>query len=152
MKSLFDETTLSEIQGRIESLTETSAPLWGKMTVGQMCTHCQMPLELAMEKRMLGSGKKPGFMKRMLFKLYKPLMYNDKPWSKNLPTVRDFIVSETKDVTAEKAKLSSLVSEFHQYKDKTEFPTHPMFGKFTQEQWGKMQYKHLDHHLKQFDV
>ena len=29
---------------------------------------------------------------------------------------------------------------------------HPMFGKFTMEQWGKMEYKHLDHHLRQFGV
>ncbi|MCF6222561.1 MAG: hypothetical protein L3J34_02410 [Flavobacteriaceae bacterium] len=27
-----------------------------------------------------------------------------------------------------------------------------MFGEFTAKQWGKMQYKHLDHHLKQFGL
>lgn len=152
MKSLFDEATHAEIQTRIEALTETSTPSWGKMSVGQMCTHCQRPLELAMGKRTLKSGKKPGFMKRLMFKLYKPLMYNDKPWSKNLPTVRDFIISEDKDITAEKTKLSALVTEFHGYKASNEWPAHPLFGKFSHEQWGKMQYKHLDHHLQQFGV
>jgi hypothetical protein len=88
----------------------------------------------------------------MVFKLYKPLMYNDKPWSQNLPTVRDFVIREEKDVEIEKEKLSALVTKFHQYKDTTEWPLHPMFGKFTHEQWGKMQYKHLDHHLTQFSV
>ncbi len=29
---------------------------------------------------------------------------------------------------------------------------HPLFGKLTPEQWGKSIYKHLDHHLQQFDV
>lgn len=151
MKSLFDPNVHAEVQTRIESLTTASVPSWGKMSVGQMCTHCQKPLELSMGKIAL-SGKKPGFMKRMVFKLYKPLMYNDKPWSQNLPTVRDFVVSDEKDVAAEKTKLSTLVSEFHQQKDTAEWPAHPMFGKFTHEQWGKMQYKHLDHHLTQFNV
>ncbi|EDP97998.1 DUF1569 domain-containing protein [Kordia algicida OT-1] len=151
MKSLFDPNVHSEIQSRIESLTPDTTASWGKMSVGQMCTHCQKPLELSMGKIGL-SGKKPGFMKRMVFKLYKPLMYNDKPWSKNLPTVRDFVVADEKDVAAEKAKLSALVTEFHQQKDTTQWPAHPMFGKFTHEQWGKMQYKHLDHHLTQFGV
>jgi hypothetical protein len=151
MKSLFDAEAHTEILNRIENLTETATPTWGKMSVGQMCTHCQMPLEIALEKRTL-SGKKPGFMKRLVFKLYKPLMYNDKPWSKNLPTVRDFVVTEVKDVETEKAKLVEIVSTFHQEKDRQEWPAHPMFGTFTAEQWGKMQYKHLDHHLTQFDV
>ncbi|WP_420574714.1 DUF1569 domain-containing protein [Kordia sp.] len=151
MKSLFDPEVHAEIQARIENLTPESTASWGKMSVGQMCNHCQMPLEVAMEQRFLG-GKKPGFMKRLVFKLYKPLMYNDKPWSKNLPTVRDFIISEDRDVTAEKTKLAALVTEFHQLKEVTAWPAHPMFGKFTPEQWGKMQYKHLDHHLTQFDV
>jgi hypothetical protein len=151
MKSLFDTSAHSEIVSRIENLTEASTPSWGKMSVGQMCTHCQMPLEIALGKRTL-SGKKPGFMKRMVFKLYKPLMYNEKPWSQNLPTVRDFVITEDKDVEAEKVTLLNIVSEFHQEKDRQEWPSHPMFGKFTHEQWGKMQYKHLNHHLTQFDV
>lgn len=151
MKSLFDVDVHSEIQTRIESLTPDATASWGKMSVGQMCTHCQMPLEVAMQQRTIG-GKKPGFMKRLVFKLYKPLMYNDKPWSQNLPTVRDFIVKEDKDVTAEKAKLSALITDFHQRKEVTAWPAHPMFGNFTPEQWGKMQYKHLDHHLTQFGV
>ncbi|MGB5666410.1 MAG: DUF1569 domain-containing protein, partial [Maribacter sp.] len=29
---------------------------------------------------------------------------------------------------------------------------HPLFGEFTVEQWGQMEFKHLDHHLKQFGV
>ena len=29
---------------------------------------------------------------------------------------------------------------------------HPFFGKLTPEQWGMSQYKHFDHHLKQFSL
>ncbi|KAB8154097.1 DUF1569 domain-containing protein [Kordia sp. TARA_039_SRF] len=151
MKSLFEENAHQEIQDRITQLSIESTPDWGRMTVAQMCTHCQKPLELSMGKIAL-SGKRPGFMKRLVFKIYKPLMYNDKPWTQNLPTVRDFLIVDEKDLAVEKAKLAELVTEFHNQKDVTDWPAHPMFGKFTQEQWGKMQYKHLDHHLNQFSV
>jgi hypothetical protein len=29
---------------------------------------------------------------------------------------------------------------------------HPFFGKMTFEEWDNLQWKHLNHHLKQFDV
>jgi hypothetical protein len=29
---------------------------------------------------------------------------------------------------------------------------HPGFGPWTNEQWGTLQYLHLDHHLKQFSA
>ncbi|MCH2194119.1 DUF1569 domain-containing protein [Kordia sp.] len=151
MKSLFDADTHEEIQNRIESLTVESTPSWGKMSVAQMCTHCQKPLEVAMGSLQLGK-KKLGFMKRLVFRIYKPLMYNDKPWKQDLPTVRDFIISDERDLAAEKAKLAALVTKFSASEDTTEWPAHPLFGDFTHEQWGKMQYKHLNHHLTQFGV
>lgn len=47
MKSLFDTETYQEIIDRIEKLNENSTPNWGEMSVGQMLTHCQKPLEVA---------------------------------------------------------------------------------------------------------
>ncbi len=44
------------------------------------------------------------------------------------------------------------MNDFHLKKDQSEWPLHPVFGKFTKEQYGKMNYKHLDHHLTQFGV
>ena len=45
-----------------------------------------------------------------------------------------------------------LIESFYNLKDRNEWNPHPMFGKFTKQQWGQMQYKHLDHHLRQFGV
>lgn len=151
MKSLFDASAHEEVQQRIESLTTESVPEWGRMSVGQMCAHCQKPLELSMGHIAL-NAKKPGFMKRLVFKIYKPLMYNDKAWTQNLPTVRDFVIKDDRDLEVEKKKLAELVTTFHNKKESTDWPVHPMFGKFTHEQWGKMQFKHLHHHLTQFGV
>lgn len=50
-------------------------------------------------------------------------------------------------------ELSAMISQFYNAGPENvgKFP-HPMFGSFTSEQWGKSIYKHIDHHLKQFNV
>jgi hypothetical protein len=120
------------------------------MTVGQMLCHCQKPLEVANGKIKLNT--QIGFFKKLLFKLLKPIMYNDKPYQKNLDTVREFRIKEPKHFSTERTKLIGVINEFTNLKDKTNWPAHPLFGNFNAEQWGQMQYKHLDHHLSQFGV
>ncbi len=148
MKSLFETETYNEIINRINNLTETSEAQWGKMNVGQMLKHCQVPFNIA--NGTVKPEAKIGFMKKFVFSLMKPMMYNDKPWKKNLPTGKEFVVNEKMDFETEKGKLLNLVSDFHKRKNQKEWEPHPIFGKFTAEQNGKMGYKHLDHHLTQF--
>ena len=147
MKSLFDEESYKEVLGRIHLLTENSKPLWGKMSVGQMSWHCQFPLKIAIKNKLY--DKRPNFLAKLFFK---KAMYNDKPWRKGLPTARLAKAVEEKDFNLELDHLKKLVEEFHHLKDREVWNPHPMFGHFTPDQWGKMQYKHLDHHLRQFDV
>lgn len=150
MKSLFNQDTHSEIINRIENLNENSQANWGKMTVGQMFKHCQLPLNVANGKLELNANI--GFFKKLIFKAFKPLMYNDKPWNKNLNTPRQFRVTDKQEFITEKKNLKIIIAEFTVRKNENNWPPHPLFGKFTNEQWGKMQYKHLDHHLTQFGV
>ena len=71
---------------------------------------------------------------------------------KNLPTHPKFKVSDPKEFKKEQKALLDLVNEFSEKRNIEVWDPHPVFGNFTPEQWGKMQFKHLDHHLKQFDV
>lgn len=146
MKSLFDPQNYSEITERFAKLSQTSERKWGKMTVGQMVNHCQFPLKVALKE---GELKKQ-FMPFAF--LFKKSLYNDKPYRKNLPTANGFKVREEKNLETERKILMELVEAFHEKKAQTEWTNHPIFGKFTAQQWGQMQYKHLDHHLQQFGV
>ncbi|PWK19246.1 DUF1569 domain-containing protein [Xanthomarina spongicola] len=150
MNSLFNSENQAVILNRINNLNENSQPKWGTMDVGQMLTHCQKPLEVANGDLQLDTNI--GFVKKLMFKLFKPVMYNDKPWQKNLGTVREFKITDTHEFNSEKDKLVQIINVFSTKKDKQDWPVHPMFGTFNTEQWGKMQYKHLDHHLNQFGV
>ncbi|PHS68065.1 MAG: hypothetical protein COB12_02280 [Flavobacterium sp.] len=148
MKSLFETEAHNEITTRINNLTEASKAEWGKMNVGQMLTHCQKPFDVINGD--LKMEAKIGFMKKFIFSLMKSVMYNDRPWRKNIPTGEGFVITEQVDFNPEREKLLNLVNEFSKKKNQTKWAPHPVFGKFTQEQYGKMNYKHLDHHLKQF--
>ncbi len=149
MKSIFDNEAHIELKQRVEKVDVKNPPIWGKMNAGQMMHHCQKAFELPLGK---STVKKSNFLIRQLFKLFKSTMYNDKLWKKSLPTVKEFVVKDTKDFAVEKQKLMMLMDEFVKTGKEKTFDPHPSFGHFTQEQWGKMQYKHLDHHLRQFGV
>jgi len=147
MKSLFNETAKTEIENRIHKLSNNSIPSWGKMNSAQMLFHCQSPLKIALKKE--DFKLKPSFLAKLFFK---KSMYNDKLWRKNLPTHSNLKVVDSKNFETEKSLLIRLINEFSEKRNVKEWEPHPMFGKFTQDQWGKMQYKHLDHHLRQFNV
>ena len=145
MKSIFDADAQTEIINRLENLDETSKARWGKMSVGQMAWHCQGPFNIMLEKN--NYGMKPNWLAKVFFK---KSLYNDKPWRKGLPTAKFLKTTEPKDFKAETSKLKDLINEVYSHRERKEWKPHPAFGYFTAEQWGQMQYKHLDHHLTQF--
>jgi len=147
MKSLFDQSSYNEIRSRLDALTENSEQAWGKMTPGQMLHHCQLPLNILLEKDTYGF--KPNWLVNFFFK---KSLYSDKPYRKNLPTAKAFKTADAKDYSAEKAVLESLLEEVNAQRNRENWAPHPAFGEFTKEQYGKMHYKHLDHHLTQFGV
>jgi len=147
MKSLFNENAFTEIKQRFERLNTDSLPQWGKMDAGQMAWHCQGPLNIMLQKNHY--NLKPNWFAKILFK---KSLYNDKLWIKNLPTAKFLKVTTKKDFETEKDKLTALINEVGEQREKVNWGTHPGFGHFTDQQWGQMQYKHLDHHLRQFNL
>ena len=147
MDSIFTEKAHQDLLKRLNTIDENKTANWGKMNVSQMLHHCQHPINIILQKK--DYDLKPNWIARLLFK---KAMYSDKLWRKNLPTVPSFKTKDDRDFTSEKLKLKSLIEELHTHKDKNDWQAHPVFGTFTKEQWGKMQYKHLDHHFRQFGV
>lgn len=149
MKSIFEETTYEEVRHRIGKLKEDSERQWGRMSPAQMLAHCQNPLALGLGKIKM---PRPNFAMWVVYQGFKAAMYNDRLWKPNMKTARQYEVNDPRDFEKEKKALLQLIEEFHQRKNSTHWDPHPGFGSFTHEQWGKMQYKHLDHHLRQFGV
>ena len=149
MKSLFNAPDSQELVDRINLLTAASKPLWGKMQVAQMLAHAQQPLKVALGELKL----KQGVMGFLFGKMAKRQLLAGADMKRNLPTAREFLVKTDVLFDEEKKKLIALVQRFYQSGPQgLTKEDHPFFGKLTTEEWDKLQYKHLDHHLRQFGV
>ena len=149
VKNLFDSSAYNEIIERLHKLSPDSQRQWGRMQVAQMLAHCKeafkVPLsDKPMPRMLIGS---------LLGWMVKGKLYNETPWKQGLPTSPDFVIKDERDFEKEKTALLELVNKFHaDGPEKAGKYPHPFFGKFTSGQWGKMMWKHLDHHLRQFGV
>jgi Protein of unknown function (DUF1569) len=146
VKNLFDPATKQQIIDRVNKLSINNIALWGKMDVAQMLVHCQMPLGVATGKHELKSN----FFMRLIGPLFKKQLFNDKPFKRNLPTDKSFIITTQKNVEEEKKQLIEMINYFSA--STISSAPHPFFGKLSNEEWSKGTWKHLDHHLQQFGV
>jgi hypothetical protein len=149
MPSLFEPNISTDILNRIEKLTPQSTALWGKMNVAQMLHHCNMALGTATGEVQL---KTPFFLKLMQ-PLIKKVVMSNKPYKPGLPTAKEFIITTDKEFEAEKNMLLKRLHTFIENGEKDcDGRVHPAFGKLSAYEWGFSQWKHFDHHLKQFGV
>jgi hypothetical protein len=148
MKSLFDKLDNEEVIKRINYLNHSAPAQWGKMNVTQMLAHCQVPLKVSYEEIVL----RKSIMGFLFGKMAKKKILSDKPLRKNLPTFREAKIKTTRDFHTEKEQLATYVARMTQGPQVLTKKPHPFFGPLTTEEWDRLQYKHLDHHLKQFGV
>ena len=146
MKSIFEKSTRDELKSRIQSLNENSRGQWGKMNIGQMMRHCTMWDEMALDKKKY----KQSFIGKLFGKMALKDIMKDQPMKKSMPTVPSFKVKEPVQVAGEKMKWLKLIDEYEYYSGHGFI--HPFFGEMTKEQTGFLVYKHIDHHLKQFNA
>lgn len=146
---LFNKEECEKLIDRVNRLTPESKAVWGRMTVAQMLLHSQKPLQIA-----FGEAK----IKRNLFgilfgRIAKKTLVNDSPFSKNLPTAPSFVVKDQPDFNAEREKLIALIRRFYTSgPEALSKEPHGFFGPMSTMDWAKSNWKHLDHHLRQFGV
>jgi hypothetical protein len=149
MKTILDPEIHNELLSRLANLTPEAAPQWGQMSPSQMMEHTARVLDMA-------TGRKPMkqiFLGKALSWIFKKEFLGDKPFKPNRPTGPDFKIKEQPDFEATRIRLSELVAEFHNLGESgLDGNVHAFFGPLTGKQWGETQYKHLDHHLRQFGV
>jgi hypothetical protein len=147
MKTIFDPITRDELIERLGRLGPDAEREWGKMSSAQMMEHVARALEMAM-------GKKPMkqiFLGKMLSWVFRKEFFGEAPFKPNRPTGPDFIIRDDPDFEATRDRLRELITEFHGMGESgLEGNIHGFFGPLNGKQWGETQYKHVDHHLRQF--
>ena len=148
MQNLFDRSTAADIKRRVAQLRADSPRQWGTMSPAQAAAHCALGFELA-----LGELRPPRkLIGYVLGPIIKPLaLGNDEPMRRNSPTVDGMVVRDTRDLTAERARLCAMIDRFVDAGPAgcTSHP-HSFFGRLTPDEWAVLMYKHVDHHLRQF--
>ncbi|HEU4496349.1 MAG TPA: DUF1569 domain-containing protein, partial [Flavobacterium sp.] len=146
MNSIFDHEGNRKLIDRIHTLTPISLNEWGTMNVSQMLVHCQMPIKVAFGELYL----KGGIIAFLFGKAAKKQMLREAPFKKNLPTAKEFTVKGHPDFEESKKILIQMIEKFKEGPAVIKNKKHPFFGNLTDAEWDHMQWKHLDHHLKQF--
>ena len=147
MKSLFEPAAYQEVLRRLDSIHTGSTRQWGKMTVSQMLEHAARTLEMA-------SGKVPMTQRpigRVLSWAFRKNFVGPKPFPRNAPTGPFAIVTDEPELQPARERLEALLADLHAMGETgCDGNVHSFFGKLSGREWGITQYKHLDHHLRQF--
>jgi hypothetical protein len=147
MKTLFEPEAYQEILRRLNSIHSDSPRQWGKMSVAQMLEHTARAVEMA-------SGKVPTRQQpigKLLSWAFRKGFVGPDPFPKNSPTGPSFIVKHEPELDQARNRLKSVLAEFHAMGEAgCDGNEHGFFGRMSGREWGITQYKHLDHHLRQF--
>lgn len=148
MKSLFQPERMAEIRARVTAFTPDAPRQWGKMNAAQALAHIAIALETSVGDvkldRMLVGYVLGGIAKRGVFK-------DDTPITRNAPTHKAFVVTDPGEFAQQKARVLALLDRIAAggHGAMTSHP-HTFFGPLTPDEWAVLQYKHTDHHLRQF--
>lgn len=147
MQTIFDPTTRDELLGRVDAIHAGSQRQWGKMSPAQMLEHTARALEMATGRRQT----KQAVLGKLIGWIFKKDFVGEKPFGRNGPTSPDFIVHDEPEFQAAREKVKTLIRELHTAGERgCDGRVHGFFGPMTGAEWGVTQYKHVDHHLRQF--
>jgi hypothetical protein len=151
MENLFNQKDFDAIVERLNSISQFSERKWGMMDVNQMVVHLKDQLDIALGNK---SAKAQGpFILRTVMGRW--LALYALPWRKG------------KEVTAKEMDAllnGAIITDFESDKDllltrlmefistNAGFSPHPFFGNLSNKDWGRLAWKHLNHHLLQFSA
>lgn len=148
MKNLWQESARNEMHARILRVTPDTKPLWGRMSSSEMLAHL-------LEGMRLGSGELPT-RERKTFLRYWPLnelLVRFVSFPRGAKAPREIVTSgRAVDWNATVDALLESIDRFETRALDKPWPIHPVFGRLSGSAWGRLAYKHMDHHLRQFGV
>jgi hypothetical protein len=146
MKNLLHDSVKQEVLRRIDTLTPQSKAQWGKMNVNQGIRHMAMAFDIANGK--LDPTTDAPKMPKWLLKFF---LLNVKAPKERAETFREMnMVANNVNPTEFEAEKQHLKRAVQDFGSSPLLPENKMAGKFSRDDWGKLNYNHTDHHLRQF--
>jgi hypothetical protein len=150
MKSIFDPGASDHFRERMRRLRPDSPAQWGRMNAEQMLCHLIDALHVPLGE--VPVKEVPGHPLRF-FPLRWLLVYA-LPWPKGkIPTLPEFQKTRSVNFPEEQATFSAALDRFVARAQSAEpYGVHPGFGRLSSREWGRLVFKHMDHHFRQFGI
>ena len=143
--------TAASIKQCLAKIQPDSKRLWGRLTAHEMICHISDPLRDFLKIRNV-EPVMPTFLRPLL----KFMMLGNLPFRKNALTVKPYLLAANGGATkpvefeADMQTLIELLDRFTGMDDAFQLGPHAAVGLLTKAQAGRLMFKHLDHHLRQF--
>ena len=145
MPSLRDESTRNALIHRLQQLTPSTAPRWGKFDAPHMLCHLNDALAVSLGELPTTTMNKKAFQRFPL----KHLVLYVFPFPRNVQAPPDMLTSVPQEFDADRQRLLERIGRIAATPN-APGPEHPIFGPLSNDEWNSLQWKHIDHHLKQF--
>jgi hypothetical protein len=148
MNVITSNSAYESIKNRIQNLKENNPRQWGRMNINEMLLHCIEAL-----RAIIGEVTIPDQSNFLMRTIGKKFVLSDLKFPRNTPTSPKLVTTANTFTSEEfEQNKQTLLTYIDKLKNASEsqVTVHPAFGKMTKLQYGKMVYKHLDHHLRQF--
>jgi hypothetical protein len=148
MKTIFEPAVRKEMIERVNKLTVHTPRVFGKMKPEQALHHINSAFQMY-----LGEVSEPYQGNNLKAAVGRFVIFSPIPFPREKAQTFPSLLSEaTYNIETEKTRFADLLERVAAQSKTAEWPIHPIFGKLTPDQYGKLGYKHTDHHLQQFGV
>jgi hypothetical protein len=149
LTTIYQPDVARAIVARCERLTPETPALWGEMNVAQMLRHVARSLRTPTGELVAPLLPWPV---RLIGRIVKRRVLSDAPLKRSAHTTPIFKVAEPCEFAAETADVLDALARLTVGPHVATAPEHTFFGPMTAQDWGRLMYRHVDHHFKQFGV
>lgn len=143
-QTLLSDADREQVIARLRRVTPDRVPLWGELTARRMLCHVTDQLRIA--TGVIIGRHRDSLMRRTLMKWIVVHSSMQAPPGK-VKTVPEMLSTVPTTWDADMATCIRLINEVGLGKANGR---HPAFGPLTGSEWGRIAWKHFDHHLRQF--
>jgi len=151
MNNLLNLDARDALVARLQKLRPDSQRQWGKLSASQILPHLADPFRVT-----LGEKKARSVANFVTKSFVGKLLVRRLPWPKGAPTSPDFLpgtgMTEPKSFEEDRQALLLLVHRFANLPENAALEPHPVFGPLSLRDHGRLYWRHIDYHLRQFGV